>query len=83
MEKKRFGENAEALARNQEDLRKRELKICALEKDNETMKKKIADLEEDLRVSGVAGLQFLGSLCVCISYFLTISWELYQQESYI
>jgi hypothetical protein len=46
----RYDESAAALIRNQEDLRKRELKISSLEKENEQMKKKIADLEEDLRV---------------------------------
>ena len=51
MERKRYNDSAEALARNQEDLRKRELKVSALEKENEAMKKKISDLEEDLRVS--------------------------------
>lgn len=50
LERKRYNESAEALARNQEDLRKREVKITSLEKENESMKKKIADLEEDLRV---------------------------------
>lgn len=49
LERKRYNESAEALTRNQEDLRKREVKITSLEKENETMKKKIADLEEDLR----------------------------------
>ena len=51
LERKRYNESAEALARNQEDLRKREVKIASLEKENEAMKKKMADLEEDLRVS--------------------------------
>ena len=51
MERKRYNESAEALARNQEDLRKRGVKIASLEKENEAMKKKMADLEEDLRVS--------------------------------
>ena len=50
LERKRYNESAEALTRNQEDLRKREVKIASLEKENETMKKKMADLEEDLRV---------------------------------
>ncbi|KAL5260603.1 hypothetical protein ACHWQZ_G010677 [Mnemiopsis leidyi] len=49
LERKRYNESAEALARNQEDLRKREVKIASLEKENEAMKKKMADLEEDLR----------------------------------
>lgn len=49
LERKRYNDSAEALARNQEDLRKRELKVSALEKENEAMKKKISDLEEDLR----------------------------------
>jgi len=49
LERKRYNESAEALTRNQEDLRKREVKIVSLEKENETMKKKMADLEEDLR----------------------------------
>ena len=49
LERVRYDESAAALIRNQEDLRKRELKITSLEKENEQMKKKIADLEEDLR----------------------------------
>lgn len=49
LERVRYDESAAALIRNQEDLRKRELKITSLEKENELMKKKIADLEEDLR----------------------------------
>ena len=52
LERVRYDESAAALIRNQEDLRKRELKIASLEKENEQMKKKIADLEEDLRVGG-------------------------------
>jgi len=49
LERLRYEESAAALARNQEDLRKRENKINTLEKENETMRKKITDLEEDLR----------------------------------
>ena len=63
LERKRYNESAEALTRNQEDLRKREVKITSLEKENETMKKKIADLEEDLRVRTF--FVFKSLCCVC------------------
>lgn len=38
------------LLRHQEDLRKKENKIQLLEKENERMKSKTQELEEDLRV---------------------------------
>lgn len=49
LEKKRFEESAAMLLRHQEDLRKKENKIQLLEKENERMKSKTQELEEDLR----------------------------------